>query len=175
MNNFKALFSSFLFITSVNAGVVDLFYIERNKNKNRVYYTVQLDQYCLIIEKEPIDAYWLMLEKGPDKKEKLNMIERKMAYGIGEQKINADKKEVHFKLKASNLDKKKFKAIAGQGKDKKCKGQGMMFFDKDKKWAQLKKIYVFAKDRLIGLPDVKYVDITGVLPDGSEIKERIVP
>jgi hypothetical protein len=58
-----------------------LFIIERNKNANVVHYDAQLTADGKLDRKKPVVAYWVMLAQD-GRRENLNWIEKKMAYGI---------------------------------------------------------------------------------------------
>lgn len=57
-----------------------LFYITRSVNKNLVCYDMNLANGQLDTEK-PLHVYWINREEHPGKKDELNFIQRKMAYG----------------------------------------------------------------------------------------------
>jgi len=63
------------------AGTQPLFIIERNKNANVVHYDAQLIADGKLDHKNPVIAYWVMLAQD-GRRENLNWIEKKMAYGI---------------------------------------------------------------------------------------------
>jgi hypothetical protein len=63
------------------AGTQPLFIIERNKNANVVHYDAQLTADGKLDRKKPVIAYWVMLAQD-GRRENLNWIEKKMAYGI---------------------------------------------------------------------------------------------
>jgi len=54
--------------------------MERNTNKNKVYYEVRLTKDSLIDSHKPVHAYWIMWEKdsGGAIREELNLIEKRM-------------------------------------------------------------------------------------------------
>src|SRR5271157_6388828 len=58
-----------------------LFTIERNTNANVVHYDAQLTADGKLDRKKPVIAYWVMLAQD-GRRENLNWIEKKMAYGI---------------------------------------------------------------------------------------------
>jgi hypothetical protein len=64
-----------------HAGTQPLFIIERNKNANVVHYDAQLTADGKLDRKKPVIAYWVMLAQD-GRRENLNWIEKKMAYGI---------------------------------------------------------------------------------------------
>ncbi len=153
-----ALFTAPLFSQSRS-----LFYIERNKNRNRVQYAVRLDANCLPKGKKPIYAYWRMLEKGPRVTESVGYFERK-AYGIKSQKVVKNQ----IKMTMQALPKKKV-TVSFEKKNGKCLAKASTSINKNQ--AILSKIYVFAVEGLM-LPTVKYIDILGKA-SGRPVKERI--
>lgn len=58
-----------------------LFKILRNKDANEISYDVNLDINGKLVQSNPIDIYWVKYANG-GKKEQLNNIQRKYAYGI---------------------------------------------------------------------------------------------
>ena len=62
-------------------GTQPLFIIERNTNANVVHYDAQLTADGKLDRKKPVIAYWVMLAQD-GRRENLNWIEKKMAYGI---------------------------------------------------------------------------------------------
>src|SRR3954463_11410839 len=80
-----------------------LFAIKKSENKNEVHYGIHLDDSCQPVGEEPIFAYWLDLEKGPNVVSDLGVFEKK-GYGIkGQwvQKRSADESKVLMNLKAT--------------------------------------------------------------------------
>ena len=145
--------------------VINLFYIERNKNSNQVHYDILVSPGCTL-EGEVIKGHWKVLEEKPPVIEDFNMFDR-MAYGIVDQKIEGD--TVYFFLKA--VEERKIKVRVWKEKDQ-CQVEAQMMIAGA--WNKLKRIYVFAKEGLI-MPTVKYIDIFGVSAEGKEIKEQIIP
>jgi hypothetical protein len=60
---------------------IHLFYIERSKDSNRIYYDLNIDKLGYLNEDNPINIYWIQNEKG-GKKEPLTWIQNKYAYGL---------------------------------------------------------------------------------------------
>jgi hypothetical protein len=65
-----------------------VFSIRRSLNRNRVDYGVRLDASCRAEGREPVFAYWRMLESG-EGVQSLRRIERR-AYGIASQEVRHD-------------------------------------------------------------------------------------
>ncbi len=161
------IFSSLMPVSAIYAEdgskAVAMFYIERNKNKNQVHYTIDLTMDCKIKGDNPIDGFWQELELGPKVQNALTRFD-KMAYGVKNQKVIKNK--VEFNLKA--IDDKKIKAIVSK-KDGKCTVESLM--EINKKWTVLKRVYVFAKKGFL-MPKVQYIDLFGVY-EKKDVSERI--
>jgi len=81
---------------ALRAGDVDLFFVERNKNRNLVQFTVTLDHACAPLADEPVGSYWRMLEVGPDATEPVGFLERQ-AYGVDRQERVGGRLRVRLK------------------------------------------------------------------------------
>ncbi len=147
----------------------NLFYVERNKNKNQVQYQAIYEDKCLFKNNEIVTGYWKELEKGKDVVSDLSIFD-KVAYGIVDQKIMDKGTRVDFTLKP--LKAMKMKAVIKEVKKDECKVEALIMVDK--KWVVLEKVYVFAKSGFV-MPTVKYIDIFGKLPDGKEFTKRLDP
>jgi hypothetical protein len=138
-----------------------LFFIEGNKNKNVVQYDVQLMENNDLCEPSPVVVYWV-LENG--RQEKLNLIQRKYAYGIDSQ---------------DKLEKNKFRILLVALKDREIIVERIDGFYKAAvfiggKHSILEKVYVKSKEGLIGVPKVLYIDLFGWdIRTNLPIKERI--
>jgi len=136
-----------------------LFKIERNKNSNVVQYDANIDSNGVIDAENPIDAYWIMNEKGGAREE--IMAFEKKAYGY---KIT--KKKDHYDLRLNAVKNKEIKVFLSSGAAKaqiKIGGQD----------AYLSKVYVFAKEGAL-LPKVLYYTLTGNdVKTGAEVSEKI--
>ncbi len=140
-----------------------LFFIERSKNKNLVQYDVQLTANKDLSDSRPVNVYWV-LENG--RREELNPIERKYAYGIARQeKVDRDKfKVILAAFKGLEIIVEKlndsFKAVVS------INGTESI----------LQKIYVKSEETQAGLPRVLYVELFGRNKEtGRPVKERISP
>jgi hypothetical protein len=140
-----------------------LFIIERSKNKNLVQYAIRLTENRDDPESRPVVAYWV-LENG--KREELNSLEKKYAYGI---------------VRQERLDKDKFKIILAAFKSldiivKKMNDSFKAIISINGKESILQKIYIKSEESAAGFPRVLYVDLVGRIKDtGRPIKERITP
>jgi hypothetical protein len=140
-----------------------LFFIERSKNKNLVQYDIRLTENRDLPDSRPVNAYWV-LENG--RREELNSIEKKYAYGIvSQEKLDKDKFKiilVAFKRLEIIVEKMNdsFKAVISiNGRE-----------------SILQRIYIKSEETRAGLPRVLYVDLFGrIKGTGLPIKERLTP
>lgn len=141
-----------------------LFHIKRNKNRNQVHYGIKYDAaQCKPAGDEPVYAYWLDLEVGPNVVNPIGSFE-KIAYGIKSQKMNGEALDLRLKALPEKALKVKFEKSGSA-----CNVNAYTQISGND--AQMKEIYVFAEEGIIK-PTVKYVDIFGKA--GSKfIKERI--
>ena len=68
----------------------DLFVLTRNKNRNQVHYAVRVDAGCRPAGADPVIAYWLRLEEGPNVTRGLSGLQRSHAYGVRHQHLTPD-------------------------------------------------------------------------------------
>ena len=163
------LLNSIIPQTLTNDININLFYIERNKNKNKVYYALKLNKECEINTQEPIFVYWLNLEMKKPTTSPIRWFEKK-AYGIKEQTKHSSRQ---LKLILNALPTKViYIKYFRDKKSKQCKAIPMSKISNVK--SRLSKVYVFAKKKFL-IPQVQYIDIYGRLPNASPIKERILP
>ena len=138
-----------------------LFFIERSKNRSIVQYDVRLTGNRDLPDSNPLTAYWI-LEDG--RREKLNPVEKELAYGItSQEKIEKNKFKIH-------LAAFKNREIIVQ----KIKGSFRAVVSINGKESILEKVYAESKERLTGLPEVVYVDLFGrVIRTNLPARERI--
>jgi hypothetical protein len=156
-----------LFPQSILAGSGDkishLFFIERSKNKNLVHYDIRLTENSNLAEIKPVNVYWI-LENG--RREELNPIEKKYAYGIVHQE---------------KLDQNKFKVILAGLKRleivvERMNGSFRAMVSINGTESILEKIYIKSEEKRTGVPKVLYIDLFGWTKEtGIPIRERIVP
>jgi len=147
--------------SGTNAG--HLFFIERNKNRNLVQYDVRLTENRDLPDLRPVDVYWI-LENG--KREELNSIEKKYAYGI---------------IRQEKLDKDKFKVILAAFKGweiivERINNSFKPVISINGIESILQKIYIKSEETRAAFPRVLYVELFGRTKErGLPIQERIVP
>lgn len=140
-----------------------LFFIERSKNKNLVQYDVQLTANRDLSDSRPVNVYWV-LENG--RREELNSIERKYAYGIARQE---------------RVDRDKFKVILAAFKGleiivEKLNDSFKAVVSINGTESILQKIYVKSEETQARLPRILYVELFGRNKEtGRPVKERISP
>jgi hypothetical protein len=140
-----------------------LFKIERSKNKNIVQYDICVSENGDAPDSKPVRAYWI-LENG--RKEDLNAIQTKFAYGItSQEKLGEDKYRI---VLVAFKDRKILIEKSAEGYRATVMISG--------KESILEKIYVKSEERMLGLPKVHYVDLFGrALQTDASVKERIIP
>ena len=140
-----------------------LFFIERSKNKNLVQYDIRLTENRDLPDLRPVNAYWI-LEDG--RREELNSIEMKYAYGI---------------VRQEKLAKDKFKIIVAAFKGleiivERLSDSFKAVVSINGRESILQKIYIKSDETRAALPRVLYVDLFGRIKEtGLPIKERITP
>ena len=140
-----------------------LFFIERSKNKNLVQYDIRLTENTDLPDSRPVNAYWI-LENG--RREELNSIERKYAYGV---------------VRQEKLDKDKFKVILVAFKSweiivERINDTFKAVISINGIESVLQKIYIKSEETRVGFPRVLYVELFGRTKEtGLPIKERIIP
>ncbi len=145
-------------------GNQNLFYIERSKNKNRVYYDANLtsDNFN---DKKPIDVYWINYEEHFGERGELSIIQEKLAYGYKSEKRNSNL----FNVKLKAFDKRPLLLFIDN------KGVARAQIRIAGKPAYLKKIFVQSSESAFSV-SVKYVELFGYDPISKvELYEKIIP
>jgi hypothetical protein len=160
------LFSwTFFWIASIAVGedAQHLFFIERSKNKNIVRYDAHTMKDGNLARETPMLIYWIL---GNGEKEELTKIQRRFAYGIESQKSLGNNR---YEVVLSVFKKRRITV--------KKTGDGYRAFAFiDGRESILERIYVEARETLIGLPQILYVDLFG--RSGKEnlaVTERLFP
>ena len=145
---------------------LDMFHIERNKNRNLVKYAVYVNkESCQPKKSEAAHVYWRNLEVSPTDVSDLLFIE-KPAYGIDSQSLKDD--ELHMRLEALT---EKLVTVEFAKTDTGCTATPHMSINGEE--AVLNEVYVYAKERKFWLPKVMWIDIRGSNPQGTAVDERI--
>ncbi len=142
-----------------------LFYVQRDPNTNTVVYELNLNSKGVLNEEEPVKIYWLRYADGGAKQD-LNFIQRKFAYGLNVKKINPEK----YELKFVSYNKRAFYLM------KSPDGKFHVYATIGKKQAFLKRVFVRIEGGSFWVPNVVYVEFTGLDPaTGKEVLERFKP
>ena len=161
---FTTLVAPFYVIDAVDTRPSDLFVIERNKNRNLVQYTLRLDANCNPVGDAPVEAYWRMLEIGPDATESVGWFERR-AYGFASQEQQTDGWNVRLRALPSRLVK-----VQARRSEEGCTVEASTSIAGGP--AILQRIQVFATEPAL-IPRVLHIDIQGRAPDGTPVSERV--
>jgi hypothetical protein len=141
-----------------------LFIIERDTNTNVVHYDARLTADGKLDPKEPVIAYWAELS-GDGPREKLNWIEKKMAYGFTvkpDPSVNGYKMSLVAAPEKQIIVKKEKETVLAEAV---IEGRP----------AVLEKMYINASDGLTG-PKVQYIEVHGKdLQTGEKLREKMVP
>jgi hypothetical protein len=149
-----------------NTVLIDLFHIERNKNRNLVQYAIELDaQTCKAINNNAIKVFWKMLGEGPNETEDLLIFEQP-AYGVKNTEIDTD--SVTTRL---NAIESKIIRITTEKTNDTCTANPTTLINSQQ--SRLARVYVQAKERTFLWPKVQWIDVYGQNTDGSELTERI--
>ncbi|WP_172805250.1 DUF4833 domain-containing protein [Aquiflexum balticum] len=142
-----------------------LFFIERSKDSNVIYYDLNQDDLGKLDKDNPIQIYWIKNEKG-GKKESLTWIQNKYAYGL--KFLKKDAEEVVFQF--APYDKKVFVL------KKDYSGVFRIFSDTSQEEMYLEKIFIQIDGGTFWFPKISYVSLQGKCPKiGKEKTEIIKP
>jgi hypothetical protein len=131
-----------------------LFFIERSKDNNRIYYDLSLLSNGKLNPGAPIEIYWLKCAKTG--KIPLSLIQRKLAYGINFSSISEDQASFKF----VSYDKMEFLL--------KSTLDGYKVFAKlEKQSVEVENIYVVIKGGTFWLPKVPEVHLRYRTSDGQ--------
>ena len=152
-----------------------LFFISRSKNANIVVYEANLKDGKLD-PKDPVLVYWLDIDPEYVKKNRskgintdrseLNMVEKQFAYGLSSESLGNGKYKISLVAFKERPVIVEFDAATNKLS---CQMQinGSM--------VDLYRVYINATDRMIGLPKVNYVELTGSDTNGNALSEKIIP
>jgi hypothetical protein len=140
-----------------------LFIIERSKNANVVHYDAQLTADGKLDSNEPVIVYWILLAED-GRREELNRIEKKKAYGF---RIKPDPSVKGFQMTLVSIPQ-------GQITVKKDGDAARAELVIDGHPAVLEKIYISATDGFFG-PTVHYIELYGKdIKTGEKRYQKIV-
>lgn len=145
--------------------IARLFYIQRNHNANTIVYDAVFDNKGILVEKSPVDIYWLRYQEQGQRME-LRNIEKLLAYGAGCTPIEGRKNEYDLKLAANR--KRNFRLV------QKEPFKALVVTIINQQESQIDHIYVFADNTSLW-PKVKYIELFGFsLETGKPTYERIL-
>lgn len=141
-----------------------LFIIERSKNANVVHYDARLTADGKLDPQEPVIAYWVLVAED-GRREKLNWIEKKKAYGFT---IKPDPSVNGYKMTLVAAPERQ---ITVKKEKDAVRAEAVI----DGRPAVLEKMYINASDGLMG-PKVRYIEVYGQdLQTGEKRREKMVP
>jgi len=139
-----------------------LFRIERNKNANIVVYDAMVDTAGNLVEKDPVDVYWLKLAEDGERKG-LKGIEKRMAYGFKEKEREGNVLIIEMVADIGRL-------ITIEPKE----GEYRALIRINGRQAVLEKVFIFADDGFI--PSVEYIELFGTDSEtGEEAYQKFLP
>lgn len=141
-----------------------LFKIQRSKDRNEIRYDINQDVSGNLISSNPIDIYWIRNSEG-GKKEALNTIQRKYAYGL--KFISVKNHEASFQF--VSYDKRTFTLK----KDK--SNQFKVYVTSMNKQVELCRIYIHVNGGSFWFPKITKVELHGKDSNGKTSLETIIP
>lgn len=147
--------------------------ITRSKNDNTVVYRAKV-QGGSLIGSDPIEAYWMgfsrkdpHIEDPAKLRDELSWLEKKMAYGVSAHARGESTEEFDIKLVAVSHLKSVLRIDGGRPR---------MVGQVGGRDCYMTRVYVNAKENMIGLPTVLWVNIHGIdVKTGEEVVEKISP
>ncbi len=138
-----------------------MFYIEKDTNKNVVFYDTNLTNNDKLNRKKPVDVYWQMFDNDGEREE-LSFFEKKLAYEIVNVREVLEGKK--YKIRIISVKRDIFITYE--------KGCGIAETTINGKLARLEKISLSVQNTSF-LPKLLYLDIYGQdLENGQEVIER---
>ncbi|MDJ0786344.1 MAG: DUF4833 domain-containing protein [Myxococcota bacterium] len=140
-----------------------LFRIERSKNANVVQYDALITPAGTLDPNEPVDAYWVKVEKGGLRKE-LDWMERRLAYGFSSRLQRPDRLELEM---AADIGRVITVRHDGSG----YRAETLI----DGRPAVIERVYVESIETAL-LPQVVFIDLVGTdVETGERRSERLLP
>ncbi|MBB2150357.1 DUF4833 domain-containing protein [Pedobacter gandavensis] len=141
-----------------------MFYLQRDPNTNTIIYELNVNANGEVNRAEPMLVYWLRYDDNGEKKD-LNYIQRKFAYGIQTKEIGKDQYEIRF------VSHKKIPMYLMPSKEDQ---KFHVYVTVNNKRIELSKIFVRIEGGSFWLPNVKYVELTGInTATNTPVVERI--
>jgi hypothetical protein len=147
------------------ANISRLFYVQRDPNANTIVYELNTNSKGVLDDDEPVHAYWIRFTEN-GKKQELNYVQRKFAYGINSKSLGNGRYDIRF------VSYKKFPLTLMKAAD----GKYHIFATVAQKQIQLDRIFVRIEGGSFWLPNVLYVEVKGTdAATGKEVTERFKP
>ncbi len=147
------------------ANVNRLFYVQRTPNANTIVYELNLGENGQPDAEQPVHAYWIRYTEG-GKKDELNFIQRKFAYGLTSKPLGNGKYDIRF------VSYKKFPLTLMKAAD----GKYHIFATISQRQFIVNRIFVRIEGGSFWVPNVRFVEFKGTDPaTGKEVTERFKP
>lgn len=147
------------------ANVSRLFYVQRTPNANTIVYELNLDDKGQPDAEQPVHPYWIRYTEG-GKKDELNFIQRKFAYGLTSKSLGNGKYDIRF------VSYKKFPLTLMKGAD----GKYHIFATISQRQFIVNRVFVRIEGGSFWVPNVRFVEFKGTDPaTGKEVTERFKP
>lgn len=140
-----------------------LFYLQRDPNTNTIICQLNKNKNGEVDADKPVNVFWMRYQEQGQRAE-LNLIQKKFAYGISTKPLGNERYELKF------VSYSKFPMYLMKDKNK----QYHVYATINKKQLIINRIYVHIEGGSFWVPNVKYVEISGVdNATGSETVERM--
>ncbi|MDF1576254.1 MAG: DUF4833 domain-containing protein [Bacteroidales bacterium] len=141
-----------------------LFTIERSRDPDEIWYTVNTDQHGSVNPEMPVKVFWLKKSAG-NRIEALTGIQKRFSYGIQSMELASSLGNAwRFRLEA--YKNRVFTLKKGSG------GHYRVYTLSEGREVEVKKLYVKFDGGSFLAPSIGYVQLTGIDPvTGKEIKE----
>ncbi|WP_342645532.1 DUF4833 domain-containing protein [Mucilaginibacter sp. CSA2-8R] len=147
------------------ANVNRLFYVQRTPNANTIVYELNAGENGQPDAEQPVHAYWIRYTEG-GKKDELNFIQRKFAYGLTSKPLGNGKYDIRF------VSYKKFPLTLMKAAD----GKYHIFATISQRQFIVNRIFVRIEGGSFWVPNVRFVEFKGTDPTtGKEVTERFKP
>lgn len=154
--SFTYLFLAFTLMSISSFDVkkeVQLFKIQRSKDKNQIFYDLNLTKEGLLDEKEPINIYWIRSNE-PNKKSPLTWVQKHYAYGLTYISKNESQAKFHF------VSYSKKELILKKNKEEKFS----VFTEYNNKWLELNRIFIQIDGGTFWFPKITRVELHSIDP-----------
>jgi hypothetical protein len=142
-----------------------LFIINRSRDANEIWYSINSNRNGEIDAKKPIRAFWVKKEKN-NRIEPLTWIQKNYAYGIKVISIDSE-----------NLNSWKFQFVSYSKRSfilKKKESQFRVYTTSNGQEIEVTRIFVQIDGGSFWVPSVPFVKLTGVNPETGEILSEII-